>query len=131
MIGCLGDIIFEVSSKKIQTASDVQWSGSARYSEHQRHLNNALTEFTGIDTDKFSFKMSLIAENNVDVMVELGKIFTYERKATPLTLIFGEKAYGKYKWTIRNHKVNMKYYDNVGNLKAADVSLNLLEYLKD
>jgi len=129
MIGCLGDILFEVNSDKIQTPDNIQWSGSARYSEHRRHLINALTEFTGIDTDKFSLRIVLSKENNVDVLAELGKIWIYERKGTPLSLVFGDKGYGKYKWTINKHRATMKYFDGKGNLTTAEVSLNLLEYL--
>ena len=129
-IGCLGDIVFMVNSKVIETPDNIQWTGSVRYTEHQRHLNNALTEFTGIDADKFSFNLTLTAELGVDVMSELVKIWTYERKATPLPLVFGEKAYGKYMWTIRNHKIAMNYFEAGGNLSSAVVSVNLLEYLE-
>ena len=128
-IGCLGDIIFLVSSNVVETADNVQWSGSVRYAEHQRHLNNALTEFTGIDPDKFSFDMTLSTELGVNVMDELVKIWTYERKGIPLPLVLGEKGYGKYRWTIKNHKIGMKYFDPAGNLSTASVSLSLLEYL--
>jgi len=129
MIGCLGDIIFTVSSKRIMTPNNIQWSGSVRFAEHQRHLTNALTEFTGIDADKFAFRIKILAENGVDVMEELVKIWGHERKGTPLTLVFGSKAYGKHRWTVRNHRVTMEYFDSVGNLSGADVSLNLIEYL--
>ena len=129
MLGCLGDIVFKVSSKVVETADSVIWSGSARYAAHQRHLTNALTEFTGIDTDEFSFNMKLLAASGVDVMAELGKIWAYERKGTTLPLVFGEKGYGKFRWTIKNHKIQMRYFDKYGNLVGADVSLNLLEYL--
>ena len=128
-IGYLGDILFVTNSGIVKPPKNIQWSGSVRYTEHQRHLNNALTEFTGIDADKMSFDMTLMAELGVDVMAELVKIWDYERKATTLPLVIGEKAYGKYRWTIKNHKINLKYFDPAGNVSAADVSLNLLEYL--
>jgi hypothetical protein len=128
-VGCLGDIVFESSSNKTKTPSNIQWSGSARYAEHQRHLFHALTEFTGLDPDKMSFDIMLTADMGVDVMAELVKIWTYERQATALPLVIGEKPYGKYRWTIKSHKIAMRYFDAAGNLSAASVSLNLLEYL--
>jgi hypothetical protein len=118
-----------VNSDVILTPDNIQWSGSVRIAEHQRHLNNALTEFTGIDTDKFSFNIKLTAEVGVDVMVELVKIWTHERKGTPLPLAIGERFYGKFRWQIRNHRVSMRYFDPVGNLSSADVSISLIEYL--
>ena len=128
-IGCLGDIIFTVSSEQIETFKNMQWSGSARYSKHKRHLSNSLTEFTGVDPDAMSFDMTLSAYLGVDTMAELVKIWTYERKGQPLPLVIGEKAYGKYRWCIEDHKIKMEHYDKTGNLSGATVSVSLLEYL--
>ena len=128
-IGCLGDIIFMVNSDQIETIRNVQWSGSARYTEHQRHLYHALTEFTGIDADKMSFDMDLAAELGVDVQAELVKIWIYERGGIAVPLVIGEKIYGKHRWTIKSHKTAMKYFDREGSLVVATVSISLLEYL--
>jgi len=128
-IGCLGDIVFAVSSEQIETFKNMQWSGSVRYSTHKRHLSNALTEFTGIEPDTMSFEMTLSAYLGVDPMAELVKIWTYERKGQALPLVIGEKGYGKYRWCIENHKIKMETYDKAGNLTGATVSVNLLEYL--
>ena len=84
-VGVLGDIVFQVSSNVIKTLDNLQWSGSARYGEHSRHLTNALTEFTGIDPDTMSFDMELSAYLGVDPMAELVKIWTYERSGKPLS----------------------------------------------
>ena len=129
-VGVLGDIVFQVSSNVIKTIDNLQWSGSARYSEHNRHLTNTLTEFTGIDPDTMSFDMELSAYLGVDPMAELVKIWTYERSGKPLSLVVGERAYGKYKWTIKSHKIKMRTYDKRGNVTGASVSVDLLEYLK-
>lgn len=129
-VGVLGDIVFQVSSNVIKTLDNLQWSGSARYGEHSRHLTNALTEFTGIDPDTMSFDMELSAYLGVDPMAELVKIWTYERSGKPLSLVVGERAYGKYKWTIKSHKIKMRTYDKRGNVTGASVSVELLEYLK-
>ena len=129
-VGVLGDIVFQVSSNVIKTLDNLQWSGSARYGEHSRHLTNALTEFTGIDPDTMSFDMELSVYLGVDPMAELVKIWTYERSGKPLSLVVGERAYGKYKWTIKSHKIKMRTYDKKGNVTGTSVSVDLLEYLK-
>ena len=130
IIGCLGEIIFTVSSDVVETLDNMQWSGKARYSTHQRHLQNALTEFTGIDPDTVSFDITLSRQFGVDPQAELVKIWTYEREGTPVPLTVGEKAYGKYRWNITDHKTKIKYFDINGNAMVATVSLNLQEYLK-
>jgi len=100
-----------------------------RFSEHQRHLNNALTEFAGLNADRFSFDMTLMSELGLDVMSVLVKIWGYERSWEPLTLVFGDKAYGKHRWTIESHRIKMRYFDCVGNLSVAEVSISLVEYV--
>jgi phage protein U len=129
-VGCLGDIVFQVSSKAIKTLDKVVWSGSARYSEHKRHLTNALTEFTGIDADTISFEVVLSLYLGVEPTAELAKIWKYERNGKALSLVIGERGYGKYKWTIKSHKIKMQTFDKKGNLTGATVSIELLEYLK-
>ena len=66
MVGCLGDIVFTVSDRTIETINNVTWSGSARYATHQRHGTHALTEFTGLDPDKMTFDIVLSAYLGVD-----------------------------------------------------------------
>jgi hypothetical protein len=128
-IGYLGDILFRVNSDVVKTPNNVQWSGSARYADHQRHLKNSLTEFIGIDSDTFTFDMVLTVELGVNVMEELVKIWSYERKGIALPLVLCEKIYGKYRWTIQKHKIRMQYFDSKGNVSTAYVSINLLEYV--
>ena len=128
-IGCLGDIVFEVSSKTIKTFDRMQWSGSARYSEHQRHLSHALTEFTGLNPDTISFDMVLSLYLGVEPMAELVKLWNYERSGKAVPLVIGDKIYGKYRWTVKSHKTKMQTYDKRGNLTGATVSVELLEYL--
>lgn len=129
-VGCLGDIIFIVSSQLIETINNAQWSGSARYAQHQRHLHDDLVEFTGIDPDTISFDIYLSTQLGVDVLRELTKIRTYERNGKLLLLAIGDKSYGQYRWVIRSHRIRMQTYDINGNLQSATVSVNLLEYTR-
>lgn len=128
-IGCLGEIVFEVSSKTIKTFDKMQWSGSARYSEHQRHLTHALTEFTGLNPDTISFEIVLSVYLGVEPMGELIKLWDYERSGKSVSLVIGDKAYGKYRWVVKSHKTKMQTFDKRGNLTGATVSVDLLEYL--
>lgn len=131
IIGCLGEIIFTVSSEIVETLDNMQWSGKARYGTHQRHLQNALTEFTGIDPDNISFDITLSRQFGVNPQAELVKIWKYEREGTPVPLTIGEKGYGKYRWNITDHKTKVNHFDINGNVTVATVSLNLQEYLKN
>ncbi len=136
MIGYLGTdanngIQFVVSREVFRTPDNMKWSGSARYAVHNRHATHALTEFTGLDPDKFNFDLLLTAELGVDPMAELEKLWTYERNGEAVGLVMGGHAYGKYRWTVQSHEVKVKYTDTAGDLYAVEVSVNLLEYLKE
>lgn len=129
-IGCLGEIPFFTSSRAVQTVQDATWSGSARYSVHDRHLTNALTEFTGVDPDAFSFNIRLSAFLSVDPMAAINLLWQYERSGKAVPLVLGEKAYGKYRWNVISHKVTVEHTDREGNVLSALVSVKLQEYLR-
>lgn len=123
-------IQFTVSREVFRTPKNLKWSGSARYAAHERHITNALTEFTGIDPDRFSFDILLTAEMGVDPLVEVRKLWSFERGAEAVGLVVGGTAYGKYRWTIQKHETKIEYTDAAGNPYAVEVSVELLEYLK-
>lgn len=129
-IGCLGEVPFLVSAETVQTLNNVLWSGSARYAEHQRHLADALTEFTGLEPDKISFDMELSAYLGVNPMTEVNRLWQYERTGKTVPLVIGDKGFGKYRWTVKDHKIKMQTFDGAGRITGVTVSVNLLEYLK-
>ena len=129
VVGCLGDVVFQVSSETVETIDKLEWSGSARYAVHERHLQNALTEFTGVDPDKISFELVLSRELGVNVSKEWAKLWTYERSGKALPLVIGEHHYGKYRWNIIKHEMKPKAHFVNGDIHTATVSVSLQEYL--
>lgn len=130
VIGCLGDIVFQVSEDIVETISEMEWSGSAQYAVHQRHAGNALTEFIGVDPDKVSFTMTLARELGVDVETEIEKFRSMEEKGEAVRLVIGTKSYGRYRWNLLKHSVKYRHHDRQGNPIVADVTVELQEYLK-
>lgn len=135
LIGYMGKdadsgISFIVSREVFRTPKNMEWSGSARYATHERHNTHALTEFTGLDPDRFSFDILLAAELGVDPLEEVVKIWNFERDAEAVGLVIGGKGYGKYRWNIKDHKTKMEYTDVAGDLYAVEVSVDLVEYLR-
>lgn len=131
VVGCLGDIVFTVSSEVVETLNNMRWSGSARYAVHDRHGTNALTEFTGIDPDKFSFDIELSGYLGINPMAEMVKIWNYERSGEAVPLVIGTKAYGKYRWNVVSHTIQSKSFDGEGDLASATVNISLQEYLRN
>lgn len=131
VVGSLGDIIFEVSSATIKTLQSINWNGSANIQTHTRHLDNSLTEFTGVSPDGFTFSIKLSKYLGVDPMIDIVKIFNYERSGTTLPLTIGLKPYGKYRWLIKSHKTKIEHTDGRGNITSATVDVTLTEYTKE
>ena len=129
IVGCLGDVIFTVSRSVVRTLDNMEWSGSARYATHERHLTHALTEFTGLDPDKITFDILLSAELGVDPIAEVVKLWNIERSGRAVPLTVGTKGYGKYRWNITKHEMKMKTFYGNGDVHTATVSVSLQEYL--
>lgn len=130
VVGCLGSIPFLVEEEVVRTLDNMTWSGSARFSTHNRHLNNALTEFTGLDPDKCTFDITLSTDLGTDPMTEVKRIWNYERTASAIPLTIGTHGYGKYRWNITKHELKAKAFFRNGDLHTATVSVSLQEYLR-
>lgn len=129
VIGCLGSIVFRVSENTVRTLNNMVWSGSARYAVHERHLTDALTEFTGLDPEKVTFDITLCADLGTDPITEVMKIRSIERNGEAVPLTVGSRSYGKYRWTIVKHEMKMKAHYRNGDVHTATVSVSLQEYL--
>ena len=135
LIGYLGKdansgIQFVVSREEFRTPMNMTWNGSARYATHERHVTHALTEFVGLDPDNFTFDILLTSELGVNPLEEVVKIWNFERDGEALGLVIGGKAYGKYRWNIKNHKTKIEHTDKAGDMYAVEVSVELQEYIK-
>ena len=130
VIGCLGDIVFEVSPETVRTVSSMNWGGSARYGTHQRHGTYPLTEFSGMNPDTISFDITLLSAFGTDPMGDLSTLWTYMRNGKVLPLIIGEHDYGLWRWTITSLKIKIQNFDKAGNIISATVAVTLQEYLR-
>lgn len=128
IVGCLGDMVFEVSAETVRTVSGLSWKGKANLSVHKRHLSEPLTEFTGSGEDTISFDIFASSALGVNAMEECEKLWEYERNGTPLQLVLGDHCYGKYRWLIQSHTVKAKNFDPFGNLDTVQITVSLTEY---
>lgn len=129
-IGCLGDIVFEVSERVIKTIEKISMSGSATYSTHQLHLRSGLTEFVTVPPETISIDIGLSSVLGVDPQAEIEKIRQYMAEGRTLALVIGARSYGRYRWTITSYKAEMDKYAADMSLSNATVSLTLQEYLR-
>ena len=128
VIGSLGDIIFSVSSNKVNTFDAMKWESSAQYAEHNRHLKDVLLEFTGTDADKISFSMYFSVFLGVNPIAEITKLLNAERTGRVMRLVIGNKAYGKHRWVIASASKALERFDSKGNMLIARVNVSLIAY---
>lgn len=129
VIGCMGDIVFQVSDDAVLTVTNFIESASAKYAVHQRHNGNAETEFVGLDPDKITFDMVLSAWLGVEPQGQINKLWGYIRNGTSFNLVLGSICYGKQRWTLENFQIKQKQTDGRGTWMNVTVSVSLLEYM--
>ena len=98
IVGTLGDIVFETSSRYILTFNNFAQTVSARYATHERHATTALTEFTGIDPESITFDIIMSAYLGADPAAQLNVLREYVRSGTAISLVLGTTVYGDYRW---------------------------------
>ena len=126
-IGTLGDIVFKVSAKTIQTFDGLKIDSKTNYAKHTRHNKKPLLEFQYNDTDTASFSIYLSVFLGVDPRKMQKKVDDYRKKGKILTLVIGGKKYGS-KWVITSHSKQFERFDNKGNLLVAKSNISLEEY---
>lgn len=127
-IGTLGDIVFEVSHNKVNTFDNMAWNSSVRYTMHDRHLQESLYEFSGLNSDSITFTMYFSVFLGINPIDEITKLLKAEREGRVMTLTIGLKAYGKNKWSITGTNKELEIFDKDGNLLKARVSVTLCHY---
>ena len=130
-IGCLGDVVFQVSSERVLTPGNgASWTSGAGWTEHQRHLRAPALEFTGLQADGFRLPIRLSRAMGVEPMEMIWTLFDYERAGLAMPLIIGTHAYGMYRWVITNVQRTLSHYDGHGDLLTAELVLTLKGYVK-
>lgn len=126
-LGTLGDIVFSVSDKKVQTFKEFSLETSAKYYTHDRHLKKPLLEFGGMESDKLSFSMHHSVFLGVNPEKQVKQIDRYVKEGKVLSLIIGGKRYGS-KWVITKHSKSYKKFDKKGNVLIVESKITLEEY---
>ena len=128
-IGSLGDVVFGVGQGKILSPRGLTVNSSATIQTHSRHMNEALTEFTGTDADAIEFSLRISKYLGVDPRKEMDKLDGYLRTGKALTMVIGKRRFG-YKWLIKKIKSKDEYTDKRGDVVSADLSISLVAYAK-
>lgn len=125
-IGSLGDIVFEVSDKTVNTFNGLKLSGGANIATHARHNQTALSEFTGAASENISFTVKTYRQLGVEPSDEIELIRNYTRTGTALKFVLGKKVIGG-KWLIKTWNATQDDFDKNGIPTSAIINLTLTE----
>lgn len=127
-IGSYGDIVFEVTPKKVQTFNDFQRSSSSRWNEHEIIQKKPKSEFNGPSLEEISLTIKLSAFLGVNPSKQLEKLRKMNYSGKVASFILGGKTISQNYWSIQRMDESNHVFDNKGNILSVDVTLNLKEY---
>ena len=116
MIGSLGDVVFEVSSEKVQTFTI--------------HGRKGLLEFTGLSAASISLNIRLDAGLGVIPKDELDYLHFVLKSHYAVPLILDGEPQGDGLWVLESIDEKHEIIDNYGTSIAVEVSLKLKEYIE-
>ena len=129
-IGYLGLVLFLVTPKQIMTLDKFRLLSSASYAEHGRHLKTPTVEFTGLNTQKISFEITLSSYLGTTPMSAHNKLANYMRKGIAVPFKLGKVSYGNYRWCITDLSFSGTTTDKAGNWTQAVETVSLVSVEK-
>lgn len=131
VIGSFGEIVFEVSDKKIQTYDEFQRTNEPRWQEHAILGQKPVLEFEGPGIDPITFTVLLRAELGINPEEQMVKLRKFARWGQKALFIRGNKPISTNYWVIKKLSETHKNIDNQGNVMTIEAQLELLEYVND
>lgn len=126
-VGSFAGVAFYVSDATVQTISNLEWSASATYSTHKRHLYKDLPEMTGIDLQSLTFDMELneyLGANPLNTYKDLQRACESGRVSS--FILGGQRIGGQ--WVCKSVKMKSNQL-GAGDVISATVSATLQEYV--
>jgi len=129
-IGTLGNVVFSVSSKKVQTFNNLSWKKSYKYATHNMFGRKGLVEYTGMDPDEIELDMDFSIFTGVNPMKMLKALEKMAKKHKIAKLIIGQEVIGN-SWVITGIQVESQTFFRDGTMMAASVKVSIKEYVEE
>ncbi len=124
-IGTLGNIVFEVSHKKVLTLQELKRSTKGRYTTHQVISKKPVVEYLGPDLADVDFQITLGKQLGTDPIEEINKIKIIIESGKEQRLMIGNENFGDF--VIESMSEDWQHFSQ-NSLFHAVVSLKLKEY---
>lgn len=130
-IASFGTKVFEVSSDKMYTFQDFQYSSSMQTEKQDSVGNKPSTYDKGPDLDSMSLKIRLDFSYGINPRNEWEEWQEIMNSATAYPFILGGKPLGSNKFRLVGVKPSNFNIDNVGNILSLDLDLSFDEYVRE
>jgi phage protein U len=130
LLGCFGGLIFECSRRRVHTFSDLHVDNSARWAQHDVHLQLPILEFTGPGLTEVSFKMNFNQQWNADPFASIVVLRMYVKNGVVAPLLVGNRPIiaGFNLWVVDSVGEDHKWFTRGGTLQGAGVDVSLKQY---
>ena len=125
--GTLGNVVFSISRKKVQTIKSLVWKKSYSYGTHKRYGKKALLEFTGIDPDEIELEMEISAFLGVQPLKMIKDLASIGNNHQVVKLVLGTDVIGT-KWVITNIEDATDCFYMDGTLVSAKIKVKIKEH---
>ena len=130
LVGTFGVLIFEASTRRVHTFSDMAVSTENRFAEHAVHLETPVLEYVGPGLTQVHFSMNFNTQWGSDPTVSLLVLRGYLKYGFISPLLVGMRpvTLGFNMFVCTAVSEEHKYFDAAGVLFGAAVDVSLREY---
>ncbi|MBQ7515313.1 MAG: phage tail protein [Schwartzia sp.] len=128
-LGSFGDIVFEVSSRKMLTFRDYKRDAKARYASHEIIAQKPILEYLGPDGGEISFAMQFRADRGVNPAAEADRVRKICEAGEAAYFVLGNTVIGENPWIIASVGENDAIIDNMGRIIQNKIDVTLREYV--
>lgn len=130
-LGSLGDVVFEVSNRKVFTFDGYKRTTKARYASHEIIGQPPILEFLGPDGEEITFVMQFRVDCGVNPAAESDKIREMCKTGETNYFLLGSTVIGEHKWAIMDVGEDNATIDNMGRIIQNKISVTLKEYVEE
>lgn len=130
LIGAYGQLVFEVSRRRVHTFTDLEISDSPRFAEHDVHLEIPILEFTGPGLTEVNFAMNFNWAWNTNPMQSIEVVRGYSKGGIVAALLVGSKPVirGANLWCLTGLGEHHTWHSRTGALQGATINVSLKQY---
>jgi len=131
MIGSLGDILFEVSSREVRTFKDYRRSTKARYASHDIVGKKPVLEYIGPGGEEITFSMQFSMQLGIVPAEETARLRELCEKGEAMYLVLSNETIGENPWVIESVGEAADTIDHKGRIIVTQVDVTLKEYVPE